>query len=423
MGRYPCSFRLGLRLLATCMALPSPALVWADTVYKIQPIVSVGDKIGDPLVTVSGDFEIDALNDSGQLLFVTSHAANEKMFQFAEGKFTPLVIPGGAAPIGKWPKNVDVFSPVSMNQSGNAAFVTFDFDRIFLWDALTRQVTALALDGTPAVNDWTFGPAVGGRPAINNSNEIAFFAQIKDAKGKVLGSGVFFRGRGGDLMPVALPQQPGPDGRQLADVSDVSLNDAGRVGFLALRQGDKGFSAFVWEKGETTLIAQAGMDAPAGGQIVNVLGVWVNNQNRSSLLAATVKNANQSAIGLYLYADERLALVAGPGHEMPNGGKFKTLQALFDSFPSLSFPNDLGQQVFLARLEDKTTAAYMVEPDGKLSLILKSGTTTDLGDIRNVGLGAGNSLGAGLNNKGQVALTLSIVGRPTTIAILTPTAP
>jgi hypothetical protein len=79
--------------------------------------------------------------------------------------------------------------------------------------------------------------------------------------------------------------------------------------------------------------------------------------------------------------------------------------------------------VFLARLEGSATAAYLMEPDGKLSLILKSGTVTSLGKLVDVGQGTGKSQGVGLNNKGQVVLTLRVSGGVDTVALLTPAAP
>jgi hypothetical protein len=74
-------------------------------------------------------------------------------------------------------------------------------------------------------------------------------------------------------------------------------------------------------------------------------------------------------------------------------------------------------------LEGGATAAYLMEPDGKLSLILKSGTTTSLGKVLSVGIGAGKSQGVALNGKGQVAVTLRLAGGAETVVLLTPAAP
>jgi hypothetical protein len=310
-----------------------------------------------------------------------------------------------------------------MNQSGNAVFTTFAFDTTFLWDAKAQKVAAVALSGMPAVNGMTFGQTGGGKPAINNSNEIAFVAQVKDTTGRVLGFGVFFRGRDGDLVPVALPGQALPDGSQITEASSPILNDAGLISFLAGRKGQDGASAYLWEKGALMPIAEVGMAAPGDGTIVDVLNAWVNNRNRNVLLAARVKTATQRAISLYLFTEGKLIPVLTPGQEMPGGGRLKGLRALFDTFLSISFPNDLGQQAVLVDLTEdgrNRTGACLLDAEGKLSLILKSGTVTDLGEIAQV-LGR-TSIGAGLHNKGQVALTLRIAGMPSMIALLTTAA-
>src|SRR2546422_67111 len=86
----------------------------------------------------------------------------------------------------------------------------------------------------------------------------------------------------------------------------------------------------------------------------------------------------------------------------------------------VSAANEAGEHAFLAILEDNSTAAYRMDAAGKLSLILKSGTTTDLGTITQVGSG---DAAPNLNSKGQVALTVQLDGGNDTLALLTPTAP
>ena len=83
----------------------------------------------------------------------------------------------------------------------------------------------------------------------------------------------------------------------------------------------------------------------------------------------------------------------------------------------------------MATLEGGDTAAYLMEADGQLSLVLKSGTSTSLGQITrvgsasNTGRGAADSIGLGLNSKGQVALTVRTADKRVTLILLTPTVP
>jgi hypothetical protein len=96
----------------------------------------------------------------------------------------------------------------------------------------------------------------------------------------------------------------------------------------------------------------------------------------------------------------------------------------------VSRANELGQHAFLIRLQDGSTAAYLLEPDGTINPILKSGAVTELGKITLIGVSSRPSpglirggFGIGLNRQGQVALNVSIDGGPTTLVLLTPTTP
>jgi prepilin-type N-terminal cleavage/methylation domain-containing protein len=79
------------------------------------------------------------------------------------------------------------------------------------------------------------------------------------------------------------------------------------------------------------------------------------------------------------------------------------------------------------QLEHNSTAAYRMETDGSLSLLLKSGTPTDLGTITQVGVPAPadepQGVGVAMNASGQLALTARLNNGPTTLLLLTPAAP
>jgi hypothetical protein len=141
----------------------------------------------------------------------------------------------------------------------------------------------------------------------------------------------------------------------------------------------------------------------------------VYNKNRNVVVASTVRDKGKEFNALYLLTDGQLTPVLLPGQDLPDGGKFKDLQL---RLYTASFANDAGQHAILITLADNSTAAYLPEPDGKLSLILKSGTTINLGTITRVG--GSHSGGVGLNNKGQVALPVTIGTGVDTIVLLTP---
>jgi hypothetical protein len=60
-----------------------------------------------------------------------------------------------------------------------------------------------------------------------------------------------------------------------------------------------------------------------------------------------------------------------------------------------------------------------------LSLILKSGMTTDLGPFTRFGDPNGShfSVGLSLNNQGQIAMAIESGSNPDTLVLLTPTTP
>jgi hypothetical protein len=152
------------------------------------------------------------------------------------------------------------------------------------------------------------------------------------------------------------------------------------------------------------------------------VGSWVNNKNDNVLVALNTTppgatSAGTSApISLYLWSHGKFTPVAIPGQTMPDGSKLLSIQDF-----GVSYANDLGQHAFLAALDDGNTAAYLMNADGTLSLILKSGIDNDLGLVRNVGQGAGASSGIALNNNGQVALTALINEGIDTVYLLSPT--
>jgi hypothetical protein len=90
----------------------------------------------------------------------------------------------------------------------------------------------------------------------------------------------------------------------------------------------------------------------------------------------------------------------------------------------VDFPNQAGQYPFVLTLDDHgvtTNAAYVTDTAGHVSLIAKSGMTTDLGTITQID--PGQSSGIGINTQGQIVLTAQIKGGPDALLLLTPKAP
>jgi hypothetical protein len=425
------------------LSLCASGVARAQTSYKIQPILALGDRVGNLTVDPKGDFVAGGLSDNGQIVFTVSldnSGLGEYLFQYADGQFIPIVSPGGSAPgSAMWAKHGGIRNPVSMNALGNIAFAA-DVNQArnpgtFFWDAKRGTLSPVALKGMPAVNNLTF--ATGGTgcgPEINNSDEIAFSAGVMNSANQAK-PGVFLLDRDRRLQAVALPDQALPDGGQVDFACASSLNDAGVVAFQTRRQGESVARAYLWDRGNISPAVPSGATVLDRGGLNDIWRTFVNSTN-GNILAAARTELQTGTTGLYLITDGKLKPVAMPGQEMPGGGLLEELQgdgpvavgntAIDFNAGGVSDANDRGQHAFLTVLQDGSEAAYLMDADGKVSLILKTGMSTELGVVKSVGetretgIGGTVSHGIGLNNKGQVAFTATLGDHPPTLVLLTP---
>jgi hypothetical protein len=410
-----------LTFAAGLMLLAAPSLQADVSGYKIQPLAKAGDTIGNLKISTNGWFGVGRLNDSGQLAFTTGNAAGgEILFQYrsSDGQFTPVAVGGGDAPGGKWARNLSIYGAVSMNQQGDIAFATQSSPNdTYRWDHQSGQVSIVVAAGMPAVDDLTFTASADmNPPEINDFGEVAFQARLKDSAGTAQ-RGIFFLGRDGKLVPVALPGQTvtgigmiQPDSQGYAE----SVNNTGVVGFTARRAEDKSVSVFLWENGTITPVALIGADAPGGGKFAYVGGPAVNNKNRNAFVAGNVDGVS-THLGLYMWTGDHLVAICTPGQVMPGGGQLTGLV-------SFSHPSSAGESAFKAQLDGGDAGIYRVDPDGNLALVVKS---SDLGaKLIDANTGSSDSYGIGINNKREIALPVRFTGdKVDTLILLTPTAP
>jgi hypothetical protein len=430
------------------LPLAAQSVSQADTIsvgYTSRAIAKLGEPVGNVALPATSSYRIFAgpLSDTGQIAFGVGTALQDVfymgpylgnkpglLFQYADGQLTPIAMAGTEGPAGTWPADVTFLWPFGMNQGGNIVFAaaTKGGSKVlgtFLWDAKARKVIPLALGGMPAVHNMTFSDAGGFGSAINNRNEIALVASVKNPAGPS-GPGLFFLERNGTLLPVLLPDQPLPGGGRVRSsiFPGPSINDAGAIAFLARRQGDTQNSAYVWQETAILPALTVGTEVP-GGKITSVSSAYVNNKNHNVIVTAAVGGTTRH--GVYRVANGTITPLAVPGQPMPGGGKWKTLQNVLSASAGYysagtfclgcSVPNEAGEHVLLATLEDNSTAAYRMTANGTLSLILKSGTDyLNLGMVTRVGVDSP----ASLNSKGQIALSVRINGGAPTLILLTP---
>src|SRR5438270_13887951 len=90
---------MGLTLAVSDAAHP------ANLPYKIQPVVTLGGMAGDVPLPKNGGFLLGRLSDDGQILFDV-FTTTDRLMLYAGGTFTPIAVPGGDGPSGKWPNNL-----------------------------------------------------------------------------------------------------------------------------------------------------------------------------------------------------------------------------------------------------------------------------------------------------------------------------
>lgn len=408
------------------LALLSPGAAQAQAAYTIQPIVKAGDTVGD--IRITSSISLSALNDRGQLAFVASSVpGNQTLFSLTDGQVIPLVVGGGEGPQGPWPKGLTFNPLISLNQQGDVAF-TLDLRGVYLWRAATKTVTPIATSGMPAADGLTFNPGSSvNSPSLNNRGEVLVGAAVKDAAGKTA-HGLFLHSAEGKLLRVAVPGQALPDGSTIRRATGaVTLNDAGVVGFHAGRPEIPELGVYLWEQGSITPVAVPGATLDGEVKLKHVSTLRVNNRNRDVLLAL-IRSDTGTRAALYRFRDGQLTPLLLPGQELPDGSKLTTVRQFGASDIGLtagrhiSRANELGEYAFIATLEGGGVGAYLLDADGKLSLIVKTGMTTDLGTITHINPNP-NMAAVGLNSKGQVALSVKFDNGPETLVLLTPKTP
>jgi hypothetical protein len=403
------------------LALFAPGVAGADG-YDAQVVLRAGTPAGDFAIGEKWALIPGALNDRGHLAVVAGGTPTPDggvLLQYADGRWTTVAVHGQPGPRGTWPVPMFIGLPLQMNAAGDIAFLT-EIGRppnvaleAYRWDFAARTVIPVGVKGLPAGETLILEQGAEYAPSINNRGEIAFSAGVKNAAGK-LAQGIFLMGSDGKIQPLVLPEQEMPGGRKLQMALLPSLNDAGAVAFLAATPNAASpDSAYLWENGTVTPIVAPGGTTVDGRKVREVWSVKLNNRNRTALVTARVEGV--SGFGLYRFTEGKLVPLVVRGQEMPGGGKFTGIDT---PQPAVSWANEAGQHAFYAS-EGGVRAVYRIDPDGALTPVLKSRSTTHLGTITHIG--SGESFGIALNNRGQIAVTVRIDSGPASLILLTPT--
>jgi hypothetical protein len=422
-------------------------------------VAKPGDQVGAEKIDGVGSRQW--LTNNRDLLFHAGARDRTRIFRWTDGKLTPFIIEGGNALGVSWPNADDVDIRLRVNPRGDAVFayewssqvfldgfppITIQTEQDnFLWD---HQVPGSRTDLTPsnafayqdAQGTWQFRNlgllhwsshmglnvhSLSGGPVINNSGEMAFIAWVVNAVTQVAKPVILFRDCNGQHHPIVELGQVLADGHTVEEFGEPRLNEAGTVVFRVRRQGDladklSSDSLYQWEKGQSTPTPLLALDPdlPERQPFYAVTDHWVNSKNRNVLLRIAKSDGSG---GLYLMREgetvpQKVAVTGEP--IVPGGPTFKGIAWFTDG-------NGAGQHLLLASVEQPNSsdaiAAYQVDGDGQLTLLLQNGTTTEWGKVLQIGVE-----GAGPNNHGQVALGVQIeepTGTRPHVVLLTPAAP
>lgn len=196
----------------------------------------------------------------------------------AHGQIAPNTNGGTLNPVA-------FINPTTVNSSGRVAFNSQvnGSDRnqgVFVADSgATISAIAIGCGGLGGSGDTTsmcgdaspIGGHFGGfffgtvfTPDINDAGDVLFFC---DVNGGTSRRALFlYRGASGEIVKVAAVGDPSPIGGTFGAVGPGSLNNTGKVVFLASPVGETANSnLFMWDNGVVTKVAAVGDPAPGGG--------------------------------------------------------------------------------------------------------------------------------------------------------------
>lgn len=307
-----------------------------------------------------------AINDQGQVSFFSSlvftqggSTDNAGVFVGQPGSVKQIARKGQIAP-NNAPWRLFQLSNSSINNSGEVAFrATQRFiDPYDLPTGIFR-----GFENSFSTIAHKYNPVPGGKgefysffnlTPINDSGEVAFWADVYHGQFQPLTEGVFLADRS-SVRWVAQTGQASPDGNgqfKSFDRTFLAFGESGKVGFLAqlnnTASGDlDDWGLFLGNGSETEKIVREGELAPGGNGVFSQFYSWgAANDSAQIVFGAELRDTAGGSLdnrGIYVGDETQVRQIVRTGEMAPNrNGVFSSLD-----YPTV---NKAGQAVFIANL-------------------------------------------------------------------------
>jgi hypothetical protein len=401
--RRPVLIAVGLMTGVIELGLSRPAAAQSRPPGPVHTIA-----LTNTAAPAGGDFltlDVPVVNELGQVAFHAqlnngTSLTGAGVFVGAPGSLEAAALRHSAAPLGG-NYGQFYFEPV-LNNSGQVAFVAAlsgettnsgGLAGVFL--GTPGDVEAVAIVDEPAPGGGIFS-YFRGRPAINDSGQVAF------AAGRRIGAsstdGVFV-GTHIALNSIALVDTPAPGGGSYIGFRDPTLNNAGQVAFsAAVMDANRRDGLFIGTPQSVQAIALGDTPAPAGGNYGSEGLPFSPEIDASGQVAfwGTLKGGASNQ-GLFAGHPGNLQAVALQGTPAPIGQDYAGF-----SGRRLNII-DMGQVAFEADLTSGSEGIFVGEPSALRTLVAR-------GDPAPLG-GNFNSFGSPLaDDTGQIVFVAGLTG-------------
>ncbi len=278
------------------------------------------------------------------------------------------------------------------------------------WAEFRYDVVAVTGDAVPDGNGTFLG---FGLPSLNDSRQVAFFAQLKDTtEGSLDNTGLYRSDGTSSLLQVARASDLAPNGNgTFFELHRPSLNNDGQVAFRSVLIGTNGGDSdnvglYLYEDFiGTTQVVRTGNSGLNGTSIVSSLGNPALNNTGQVLFRGGFTNTSDYEIEVGFFridSTQSITPIVLEGDSVPDGNGSIALIIPLDF-------NDMGQFVFGGRLSNTigglsdSFGTFRGEGPGTLDQVVRkaSATSVSSGKFTNIGP-------ALMNGGGQVALFLNL---------------